>query len=100
MSDKQAHTGHRGDSGIQEHSCGEIMPWTIVLKGCGFPRQHIYALNGTTGEVLTSWHYSDEHVPGEQRIVFKNARSFKEAHELATTEAAGRLALDKLAEAA
>ena len=88
MNDR-AHTGHAGKSGIQNHSCGEIMPWTIVLKGCGFSTQHIYALNGSTGDVLTSWHYSDE-TTGEHR------RTFAEAHELATQEAAHLLAFTKL----
>jgi hypothetical protein len=80
-----AHTGHNG--GIQRHSCGEIAPWTIVLVGCGFAKQHVYALNGETGETLTSWHYSDY-----GKVLGQHDRSFRQAHRQATRQAAGRLA--------
>jgi hypothetical protein len=95
--EKAAHTGHRGNGGIQEHSCGEIMPWTIVLKGCGFPSQHIYAMNGSTGEVLSSWGYDS--IENGLRCGY-NGRSFSEAHQLATAEAAARLEAEALKEAA
>jgi len=86
----RSHTGHAGSGGIQKHSCGKIMPWTIVLKGCGFDSQHVYALNGTTGEMLSKWHYSDT-------TIGQHSRSFSEAIRLATQEASDRLALVKAA---
>jgi hypothetical protein len=83
---KKAHTGHRGDSGIQEHSCGPIFPYHIVQKG----NNTLYAMHADGTEL--DHHLFDR--KGEKRY----NQDHKAAHHRATEQA--RVALAGEAEAA
>ena len=90
----RGHTGHAGESGIQGHSCGPIMPWTIVIVGDGFDSQHVHVMHGGDGRVLTNWHYAGIS-PGLLDLpIGQHKRTFVEAHRLATEEAAGQIHRD------
>lgn len=68
-----AHSGFFGNSGVQAHSCGEIYPWHIVIRG----DNTVYAQH-CDGRKLTEFSYGE-------------SRSFKTAHRLAEAEAAEEL---------
>ena len=65
----KALSGHQGVGGVQKHSCGDIFPWTIVIKGntqCG----SLYAMNGETGARDKPYNYNSR-------------EGFEMAHEMA-----------------
>lgn len=77
---------HRGDGGIQEHSCGPIMPWMTVIRS-GPDLGVVYAMHGGTGEKLAEhafrWSVEREHPDG-----------FYTAHALAENDARRALGLE------
>ena len=61
------YTGHRGQhSGLQGHSCGDLYPWIIVVRG-----KTVFGQNALTGRKLTGCEFES----------FDNG--FSEAHDAA-----------------
>lgn len=71
----KAHSGHVGNSGIQAHSCGEIFPYHIVVKG----NNTLYAMHADGTEL--DHHFFDR--KGEKRY----NQDHKAAHARATEQA-------------
>ena len=64
-------SGHRGQSGLQNHSIGDIYPWTIVIRGHG--PGVCYAQHCITDEKLLEFRFTKMGEGGD----------FKKAHRLA-----------------
>lgn len=52
----KAHTGHNGNTGVQNHSCGDSYPFVVTCVG-GFPREDNEAYAEVTGPVSANGKY-------------------------------------------
>lgn len=86
----QAHVGHVGSGGIQGHSAGPCLPWTITSRGAS-TEGYVFALNGETGEKGPEFHFKG-YGPGPGQ--------YQEAHRAAEQWALDRKTTDAWADAA
>ena len=67
----QAHQGHNGVGGVQQHSCGPLYPFTVVVLA-GDKSGVCYAMHGSTGRKMP-----------EHRFEVGSRESFFKAHAAA-----------------